>query len=182
MSLTRLAHSLISDHFLENHKGLAIDATCGNGHDTEFLGRQGFEQIIGFDIQTQAIENTRERVQSLGLSNVTLHQVSHQALSNYIDSKISCAMFNFGYLPRANKAITTQSESSLNALNAALHNLKDDGLICMICYPGHVEGAIETNDIRHWFTKLDVVWRVKEYTSDSPKPEAPILFTITHRH
>ncbi len=179
MSLTRLAHSLVNDHFLDKEKGLAVDATCGNGHDTEFLARQGFAQIIGFDIQTQAINNTQKRIASGRFTNVTLHQQSHEYLSHFICNPISCAMFNFGYLPNADKSITTQSASSLNALNQILEHLDPNGLLCMICYPGHKEGIIETKNVRHWLTQLNDHWDIKEHTSNSPKPEAPVLFTVT---
>ena len=43
-------------------KGLwAIDATCGNGHDTLFLS-ETFEGVIALDIQNEALENTRNLV------------------------------------------------------------------------------------------------------------------------
>ena len=66
MALTRLAHQLIKEHFESSgaNRGLAVDATCGNGFDTEFLCRLGFKQVIGFDIQARAIEITRHRLES----------------------------------------------------------------------------------------------------------------------
>ena len=50
----------------------AIDATVGNGFDTCFLaktvGKDG--KVIGYDVQLQAIEATKERLKANGLNNV----------------------------------------------------------------------------------------------------------------
>ena len=47
----------------------AVDATMGNGHDTQFLcelvGESG--HVFAFDIQEQAVENTRRRLMEAGL-------------------------------------------------------------------------------------------------------------------
>ena len=43
---------------------LAIDATCGNGHDTLFLS--GFCTVIGLDIQTKAIQQTETLLKEHG--------------------------------------------------------------------------------------------------------------------
>lgn len=56
------AHSLMEN--VINDGDIAIDATCGNGHDTLFLtglvGEKGY--VYSFDIQEQAIIKTRERL------------------------------------------------------------------------------------------------------------------------
>lgn len=45
-----------------------VDATLGNGHDTlmlcELVGETG--RVIGFDIQPDAVERTRERLADAG--------------------------------------------------------------------------------------------------------------------
>ena len=53
-----------------------VDATLGNGHDTlmlcELVGETG--RVIGFDIQPDAVERTRERLADAGmLSRCTLY-------------------------------------------------------------------------------------------------------------
>lgn len=55
------------------HSGdFVIDATAGNGKDTEFLcglvGREG--KVLAFDIQEQAVENTKKRLAEHGWSEV----------------------------------------------------------------------------------------------------------------
>jgi len=44
---------------------VVIDATVGNGYDTEYLaGKVGSTgKVYGFDIQEEAIENTRKKVE-----------------------------------------------------------------------------------------------------------------------
>ncbi len=179
MALTRLAHQLIRQHFVERTRGLAVDATCGNGHDTEFLARLGFETVLAFDIQAIAITNTKNRLHAAELNNVELHQCGHQTMQAHIKQTIDCAMFNFGYLPKGDKSITTLKEHSVTALEVALSNLANSGIICLICYPGHAQGAIETEAISNWLSALEAPWQVQQYLSKSPKPEAPVLYTIT---
>ena len=180
MALTRLAHKLVRDHFLDKPKGLAIDGTCGNGHDTEFLARLEFDQVIGFDIQDMAIENTQKRIDNSKLSNVMLVKTGHQNLEKHINRSIDCAMFNFGYLPKADKSITTVAETSIFALNSTLRNLCDTGLICMICYPGHTEGTIETHSIQKWLTGLDTSSHcITKFDSNHPNKTTPILYTVS---
>ncbi len=178
MALTRLAHQLVREHFNNQSKGLAVDGTCGNGHDTEFLARLGFEQVVAFDVQTQAIQNTTQRIQQTGLENVRLIEDGHQNLLDHLEPPISCAMFNFGYLPGADKSLTTESASSLSALHATLSALADNGLICLICYPGHDSGAIETKTIKEWLATLEQA-SVQQYLASKPTDVSPVLFTIT---
>ena len=180
MSLTRLAHQLVKEHFktlsIEGYK-VAVDGTCGNGHDTEFLARLGFDKVYSFDVQEQAISNTKERLERARLTNnVELYQQGHEHIDAIIDGPISCVIFNFGYLPNANKHITTMAETSLKALSASLELLTDDGLLCFICYPGHSEGRLETLAIKDWLHSTNHI--KTEYLSRAPTDESPILYTI----
>ena len=43
-----------------------VDATCGNGHDTLRLLRHGPSALYAFDIQQQAVDNTKELLISNG--------------------------------------------------------------------------------------------------------------------
>lgn len=177
MSLTDDTHALIVQHFDSKPKKMAVDATCGNGHDTEFLYKLGFKKVLGFDVQESAINSTRQRLGNN--DSVTLIKDSHANLADYIDVKIDCLMFNFGYLPSADKEITTQSASSLLALQAGLELLSDDGLMSLMCYPGHPSGAQETEAIRKWFATLDhQKWVIETHLAASPKPTAPILHIV----
>lgn len=177
MSLTDDAHALIEAHFQDKEKALAVDATCGNGHDTAFLIELGFQKVMGFDVQEMAIETTRKQLGDN--ESVVLVKDSHANLAAHINHPIGCLMFNFGYLPSGDKEITTQSKSSITALQAGLGLLTNNGLISLMCYPGHPAGAQETQAIRNWFESLSFEqWIVETHLAASPKPTAPILYLI----
>ena len=61
--ITKWCHHFIQNHVLPGD--ICIDATAGNGHDTVFLchlvGSQG--KVYAFDVQQQAIDRTRARLQ-----------------------------------------------------------------------------------------------------------------------
>lgn len=178
MGLTRRTHKIVSEHFAERGKGLAVDATCGNGFDTEFLAQMGFEKVLGFDVQDQAIESSRQRLSTAGYTNAQFILDSHENLRLHIHEPIDCAMFNFGYLPNADKNVTTTSSSSVAALDAALSSLSKAGLITLLCYPGHPQGALETETIKAWLLQLSSPWVTETHLASAPKATAPILFVV----
>lgn len=180
MALTQRTHELIRAHFAQHANTTAIDATCGNGHDTEFLCRLNFDKVFGFDIQAQAINATQERLAHAQL-NATLIQSGHENINTHVTDKIDCVMFNFGYLPSTDKSITTKSTTSVKALETVIEKLSDNGLISLMCYPGHPEGATETSAIKTWMEQLGNGWLVETHLAKSPKPTAPILYIITRQ-
>jgi len=185
MDLTRRAHDQIRAHFNGADKNTAVDATCGNGFDTAFLASLGFGEVIAFDVQAQAIENTQARISEAGFEQVRLVHDGHENLAMHVSRPIDCAMFNLGYMPNlerggdSNKDITTQIDTSVCALKAALDQLSTNGLISLICYPGHPQGAEETMAIRSWLNKIDDHYKVETHLARSPKPTAPVLFIVT---
>jgi len=186
MAITDQAHELIAKHFRNRATKFAVDATCGNGHDTAFLLGLGFEQVIAFDIQQSALDVSKQKLIELKLSNAKLILDSHANMAAYIKQPIDCAMFNFGYLPSTNKnpadkSITTQASSSIVAIDAALGLLSEQGLITLLCYPGHPAGSIETEAIKNYLSDLDDKWQANTHLASSPKPTAPILFTISSK-
>ena len=56
--ISKLSHYIIKE-FLEN-KNVAIDATLGNGYDTDFLS-ENFEKVYSFEIQKDACEEYFKR-------------------------------------------------------------------------------------------------------------------------
>ncbi|MCH4888033.1 methyltransferase domain-containing protein [Acidaminobacter sp. JC074] len=121
-----------------------IDATTGNGHDTKFLsdivGPEGM--VYGFDVQEQAIEMTKAQLEDR--SNYKLICDGHQNMETYIDGPVDFVIFNLGYLPKADKTITTLKETTLEAIEASLRLLKTHGILWVVVYPGHDEGAEES--------------------------------------
>jgi SAM-dependent methyltransferase len=161
MSLTRLAHQLISEHIAKLKIQLAIDGTCGNGHDTAFLAKIS-DHVIGFDVQKSAIENTANRLQELALeAKVTLLHKSHEDLKTVLDElvgnqEIGLAMFNFGYLPKSDDlTIVTLAKSSVSAVKQVIKNLSANGYVSLLCYRGHNGGKEEYQAIEDFLNSLN---------------------------
>jgi predicted methyltransferase len=141
---------------------LAVDGTIGNGHDTVFLaklvGTTG--RVYGFDVQKQAIEKTMTRlVENQLMERVTLFHKSHEQLKDSIPQsdhgKISGAIFNLGYLPGGDKSIVTQSQSTISAVEQLLEIMSPEGIIVLVIYHGHEEGAVERDELLNYCQQLD---------------------------
>ena len=134
-----------------------IDATMGNGHDTEKLARLVGDtgRVYAFDVQEQALVNTRERLEAAGLaSRVTLLLESHARLAELVPLPARLVMFNLGWLPGGDKRITTRLDSTLQAVHAALSVLSPMGVLLMCVYPGHDEGTRELRVLDGLFASL----------------------------
>ena len=123
-----------------------IDATAGNGNDTLFLAKLVGEEgkVYAFDIQPQAIENTKKRLADNGVSercDVILD--GHQNMKNYVSGPVSAIMFNFGYLPGGDHNIFTTAPTSIEAIKAAMELITDDGIISLAIYYGGDSGFEE---------------------------------------
>ncbi|MBT8439420.1 MAG: methyltransferase domain-containing protein [Gammaproteobacteria bacterium] len=173
-SLTRQVQNELSKFLAEG--SIAIDATAGNGHDTAFLAEQTGDcgHVYAFDIQHQAIENTRNRLQELKLEqHVTLIKDSHEYLQTHIPAnyqgQISVVMFNLGYLPGSDKHCVTSTESTLKALNQAISQLKPGGALSIMLYPGHEGGQEETNAVLNWGRNLLSPWKTRHIFTAGPQ-------------
>ena len=166
-NINTVAHRWLKE-FLKPHH-ICVDGTCGNGNDTLFLAER-CKKVYGFDIQALAIENTTKRCAHL--HNIELHQTSHANMKEVISEKIDCAVFNFGYLPKADPTIITQPDSSLKAVEAAWDLLNKDGVLLLCCYVGHDGGQQETDVLDQWITHhhLNVVLTYRQ-----DRPQSPIL-------
>jgi len=132
---------------------IVIDATCGNGHDTLLLARLALTAdsgyLYGFDIQKEAIDSTRENLQSQLslplLERVFLHQRSHSNLVDALPSgcRPKLIVYNLGYLPGGDKAMTTMLDTTLQSIQQAQALIANGGAISITCYPGHLEGLQE---------------------------------------
>ena len=136
----------------------AVDATMGNGRDTLWLcqrvGPEG--HVYAFDIQPEAVARTRERLQGEGLADrATLFCRGHQHMAEAVSEPVDGVMFNLGWLPGALHAVTTRTETTLAAVEAALGLLKPGGLLTVCVYPGHDEGARELDALTDWAAGLD---------------------------
>lgn len=139
--------------------GVFVDATVGNGHDTEFLC-QGVGQagtVIGFDIQEAAIESTKNRLEQAGLlKRCRLIQDGHENLSQYVaENSIDGIVFNFGYLPGGDHALATKSSTSIQAIQNGLLALKSGGIMSLCIYSGQDSGFEEKDAILEYLKEVD---------------------------
>jgi len=180
--LTQQAHTLIKEHFTRKNilPATAIDATCGNGLDTLFLANYVTNTIYAFDVQAIALENTREKLNKEdSLNKVKLIQDGHENMSNHVKTGAEIIMFNFGYLPQADKSLTTMTNTSVQAVQSALSLISQNGIISILCYPGHEEGKKETLAIRNLLLQKRPSLKVKEYLSNYPSQKSPVLFMVS---
>ena len=159
-----------------------IDATMGNGHDTlrlcELVGEEG--HVDAFDIQAQAVENTRRLLEENGVSGrASLHLVGHQYLAEHVTAPVRAAVFNLGWLPGGDKSVTTRWETTRRALEAALSLLEEKG-VCIVCvYPGHPAGEEELRSIRAFLAALrPQEFNVLEQCFLNAGPGAPVCLQI----
>ncbi len=141
---------------------IAVDCTVGNGYDTLFLtelvGESG--HVYGFDIQKEALKNTRALLEEHGAnSRVTLFEASHaevlERISQEQHSQIRGAIFNLGYLPGGDKEIVTVPDSTIKAVDNLLSVMKKEGVIVIVVYHGHPEGQVERDALLDYVTNLD---------------------------
>ena len=72
-----------------------------------------------------------------------------------------CIVYNLGYLPGADKSITTVHDTTIKSLKQALDCVVEGGAIFITCYPGHAAGKIETKAVQEFCKTLDPkIWNV----------------------
>lgn len=175
------AHELIQD--VVNPGDAVIDATCGNGHDTVMLsqatGRSG--HVYAFDVQIQAIEETRRKLAAAALTNVQLIHDGHERVTQYLnqDEEIAAAIFNLGYLPGSDKTVITKPTKTIEAIDHMALRLKPGGRIVCVVYYGHPGGDIEKDALLDHLTQLDQKkFDVLQYGFVNQKNKPPFILAI----
>ena len=130
---------------------IAVDATMGNGKDTQFLcelvGETG--RVYAFDVQEEALERTAARLEAAGLR------------------------------ARAAHIVTTRTETTMRAVQAALELVQPDGFVSICVYPGHEEGTRELHALLAWAAGLDVrTYNVLHHNFIAAKAGTPQLLLI----
>lgn len=160
----------------------AVDATMGNGHDTEALcrlvGPSG--RVYAFDIQPQAVENTRLRLLEAGLADrASLFCLGHEHLVEAVPVPVRAVMFNLGWLPGGDHGITTLLPTTLSAVEQALSLLLPGGVLVLCAYPGHPEGAREKESLISFFSSLPPQrYNVLRQVFLNAGPGAPECFVV----
>lgn len=136
-SMVDLSHEFLKP--VLHKQAICIDATLGQGKDTDFFLSQNVRIVYGFEIQRDVFESTKER---LGNQRTCFYNVGHEHMEEYIHEEVDAIIFNFGYFPKGDPKITTQSSSSVSAVRQALNLLKVKGRMALVMYP-HESGQEE---------------------------------------
>lgn len=178
-NMLSMAKRLLDISIKEN--GVYADFTMGKGGDILYIKKAcPSAKIYGFDIQTQAVEITRSRLEEENCldENIILIHDSHANLKKYISEELDGAIFNLGYLPGSDKSVTTQTDSTFSCLTDALEFLKIDGVIVVSVYPGHDEGAKEGEKILEFAKNIDRQEYDCLYHRLINIPEAPFIIAF----
>lgn len=145
------AHSLLDETVSKG--SVVVDATLGNGHDSLFLSELVGEDghVYSFDIQEAAIHQSEKLFAEHGIHNVTTifsgHEKASEVLGKRFVESIDGCIFNLGFLPGSDKAVTTNSSTTIEAINQIFSLLKPERYIVIVIYPGHEEGQAEKNEL-----------------------------------
>lgn len=161
---------------------LVVDATAGNGNDTEFLA-QAVEkdgQVLAFDVQAEAIANTRKRLERARVAERArlLHE-SHDRVGSFVrpGQLLAASMFNLGFLPGSDSTLATRSDTTVAALAQLAPLTMPGGLVSVHCYLGQDGGAAEADAVGVWASQLPWAdWRVARYEFWNKPSNKEILF------
>ena len=162
---------------------IVVDATAGNGNDTLFLAKTSAKKVFAFDVQNQATTNTNDLLEKNNLADkceVILD--SHENFDKYIEENIQAVVFNLGYLPNADHTITTQAETTLNAIKKFITKLNIGGRIVIVVYWGHENGKVEKDALLKELSQLDQKEiEVLVYQFINQKNNAPFIIALEKR-
>ena len=189
-----MAHWMLKDIIKTND--VVVDATMGNGYDTQFLAELG-ANVYAFDVQEEALNATEKRLDDAGIKNqifeknlsnlltepsVNLVLSGHEKLSEYVKEPIKAAIFNLGYLPKTDKSVVTKADTTLTALDALTNQLGVGGRIAIMIYYGHEGGMEEKDAVIKWTSSLPQKdWEVTSYAPLNQIHTPPILVLIEKR-
>jgi predicted methyltransferase len=168
---------------------VAVDATCGNGHDTvrlaDAVGTEG--RVFAFDVQQEAMQQTQHKVESrVPEVPVELVHDSHATLREHLPDalhgRVGAVTFNLGYLPGADHSVITRPDSTLAALQSAVEVLRPGGIVTVVLYTGHEGGPEEAEAVEAWAASLDQSdVHVLSYRFPNRRNDPPRLVAIEKR-
>lgn len=166
---------------------IIIDGTCGNGHDLLYLYKKSLKKshIYTFDIQENALQYSKERLLELSdsIDRVKFICDDHKNMGNHdIPVPYDLVVFNLGYLPKGDHAITTKAESTILAISTAMSNLAKNGLITIVAYPGTPYGEIEKDKVNQFLQTIpQKEFDIAHWKPINQKNNPPELFIISRR-
>ena len=177
---TALVMDIVSSYI--NEGDFVIDCTMGNGNDTLSLAKltgadHGAEGalVYALDVQDKALES----------KGIHLVKDSHVNLAKYIEAagrQPSAIIFNLGFMPGQDKSILTSVDTTMQAVEAALDNIMEDGIISVVTYCGHPEGREEHDKLLEYFAALPSKrYHVAFFDMINQKKTAPSVFFVTRK-
>ncbi|MFQ7309016.1 MAG: class I SAM-dependent methyltransferase [Mediterraneibacter sp.] len=154
--ITEYCHHFLRDYIREGD--ICVDATAGNGGDTEFLCRLAGEngKVYAFDVQEQAVRSTEKRLERAGLRDrAELICAGHERMKEFVKERAAAVVFNLGYLPGGDHAVATKADTTLRAAEQALELLKPGGVVSLCIYSGGDTGYEERDTLLSWLRELD---------------------------
>lgn len=182
--IVEFSHLVIKDYINLNKNFIrCVDATCGRGIDTCFIANllKDCGHVDAYDIQLDAINSTKQLIESYNIKNVNL---CNSSFVNINPSMYDLFVFNLGYLPKGDKNITTKHEDTLYIIKKIIDYIPTNlnSLLIVAVYPGHEEGKIESDLINDLVSNLDsktyLVSKYQNYNQLNP----PYLLTITNKN
>jgi predicted methyltransferase len=185
MHFTVEAQRLVADTLFAG--AIAVDATAGNGFDTQFLAERvgPTGRVIAIDIQPLALQSMRYRLEQVGLlERVRAIAADHAELEQIVEpefhGQIACIMFNLGYLPLSDKTVITRQETTLKGIRAAADMLRPGGGLSILAYVGHEGGREEARAVALWVESQGDRFAVQLLT-DPGNSNSPILWSLRLR-
>ncbi len=176
----------------------AVDLTAGNGHDTlvlyQCVGSSG--RVTAFDIQSQALERTAERLGAAGAAvhrreeweeegerreGVVLVRADHARIESFCRDPLRAVIANLGYRPGGDRRLVTRAETTVAALDAALRLLMPGGRLAVVVYVGHPGGKDEAGAVEGHFDALPAGSFQTLRLSVPNRPSSPYLL-LAHKN
>lgn len=184
--LTHAAHLLWSQKIQAGD--VVVDATCGNGRDTLMLANLVGDSgtVHAFDLQASAVTATKNLLQASGIqpdsARVRLHCVCHTRMTEVVGMEsASLVVFNLGYLPKGDRSIKTEPESTVKAIQSAMEVIQSKGLISVMAYTKHHGGMDEYQAVKTLCSELPTDEWVSAESNLLNRPSAPRLISIWRR-
>lgn len=176
VSITERGHGILKSYLQEGD--VAVDCTAGHGMDTLFLAEStgSAGKVHAFEIQDKAIEELREKMSPY--RQVKIHPTSNVFLDEYVQSA-KVIMYNLGFLPGGNPELTTRSGETIQSLGSACRIIMPRGVISVVAYPGHPEGAKEAAAVEEFLEKLpSSTYEVLTIRQTNRSPRTPVQHFI----
>ena len=140
-SMVEMSHEFLKPAL--HTQAICIDATIGNGKDSQFFLHQNVRKVYGFEIQKDVLETVQAKI-----TDSRWHPIlsGHENMDQYVKEEVDAIVFNFGFCPNGKPNITTLPKTSTIAVQKALQLLKRKGRMALVLYP-HQYGKEEQHDI-----------------------------------